>query len=293
MTSISFNQYDLRYGPPGQNGSQNWSQVLEFSYNFSMDIGGVAEISPSGQVVEFANLSQTWGVGCYCVIGDAYGTTYSFNESGPVTLASGDWTPSSFASGGIVQSNTTVGAVDVLMTFVFPNAPTTGGAPLRLGIDLSQWPWAAAADHLGLIIGAFAEPGAILSWDHSAENLTELTSAGYAPLVSLQFAPYANTSGAVGPGTAAISSDATLSPGQADLLLNFTGRVGGYTYLHYDPWSFYNGTYGIGSTTSGGTSSAIGLTDIVAISGGGAGAVLLGVVMVRARRADLRAEMEL
>jgi hypothetical protein len=282
MSNISFDQYTLTYGPPSQNGSQVvTSRSLEYSYNFSMDIGGIAEIDHSGQIVQFANLSHTVGVGGSGIIGNSSGTTYFFNNSGPVTNASGAWTSSTFSSGGVSQSGSILGNVDVMLAFFFPSSGLNTGA-LKFSVDVSQWPWASPADHLGIELGAFAQAGAHFSWNSTTQNLSEWTGNGSSPTIGLQLGPSASTSGpGVGPSSVVISASAALFTGGADLLLNFTGG-GGYTYLHYDPWVIFN--VGTGTLAPSGGASVLDLSVVLAIAVGCAVGVLLGVGLFRARR---------
>jgi hypothetical protein len=253
------------------------------TYNVSIVADGLAEIDSAGNVVRYSNLSENQAnthfsnnSGGQLILG--------FGATANVTHAAGIWTPGSFLMGGVIQDGPTVGFVTVRLVFHLQFSPANVSA-LKFDVDVSGWPWADPTDHLGLLIGALAEPGAHLVWEPGSQNLTEEMNSGGGPVVGLQLGPRASAFGFGGEESMVnVSSDAECysvgTPARgADLLINFTGGSENYTSLHYDPWIIFSAL-----TTSPGETAILDLTAVAAIVVGSAIAVFLGVVALRARR---------
>lgn len=232
--------------------SVNWAQNFSVwnattSYNYSFDLWGLAEVTPSGQVVEYSNLMNP-----VCATTSMTTSTnevdLSINETQNVTSASGNWTPSAVSS-GVNQTGGALGSVTVNVTFEFKNlsgGPVSSINQLKFNIDESGWPWAHSGDHLGVSLSGLAAGGAHFAWNPSTHNLTQSWNMGGSPLVGMQFGPTASTYGSPGgPGSANVSEDVGLFTGGTPdrislVLINFAGGGSQYAIIHYDPWIIYS-----------------------------------------------------
>jgi hypothetical protein len=253
------------------------------TYNISFSMDGLAEVSPGGQIVQYSNFS--WIAPAFDFWNNTGGVgNDGKNATANVTAASGAWTPSGIANIGIHQTGPMIGRISIQRVFHFQISPAKPDT-LKFDVDFSDWPWKSTTDHLGLLFGAAAEPGAHFAWNSASQNLTEESNSGGSPIVGLQLGSSASTFGtSQGPSSVMVSCNAGLYPADtpaqdANLLINFTGGYSGYVSLHYDPWIIFSP-----QTSSSGTTSLIDLTAILVIVAGSAAAVILGVVALRARK---------
>jgi hypothetical protein len=260
------------------------------SDNISFSVGGVAEVDPTGNIVQYANLLGNSLATTFGIFND--GQAYlGINTTANITRASGDWAPNVLSNGGVNQTGAVTGSAQVQLEFQFQISPADASA-LKFDVDFSEWPWASPADHLGLVLCAIAEAGARFAWNRVSQNLTEEMGSGGSPFAGLQLGPSATTFGSSGgPSSVVVTSDAGLytvgTPERgAYLLINFTGGSGGYTSLHYDPWVIFSAL-----TSSPGSTPLLDLTAVLAIVVGSAAAVLLGVLALRSRRTAPEAGM--
>ena len=263
--------------------SQSSAGSAQSSYVITFSMDGLAEVDPSGQIVQYSNFSWVVPVIHFGNITDGRGSD-GINVSANVTAATGEWTPSGVSGLGIHQAGPVVGRISIQRVLLFQVSPADPNI-LEFNVDLSEWPWENPADHLGLLVGATAEPGAHFVWNTASQNLTEELNSGGGQVVGLRLDSSASTFGSgQGPSSVSVSCSAGLYPEyaqtqNANLLINFTGGNEGYTVLHYDPWIIFSP-----STSSPAGAAPIDMTAILVIVAGSAAAVLLGVVALRARR---------
>jgi hypothetical protein len=262
------------------------------TYNLSSSLDGIAEIGSTGGVVQYSNMLGNITHVVMVVSNYSNGQIrLGFEAEANVTPASGNWTPGAILGDEVKQGGPVIGPVVVQLVFVLQVAPANSSS-IKLDVGVSDWPWARSTDHLGLLFGAVAEPGAHLAWNQSSQNLTETMNSGGKSFAGLRLGQFASTSWSGGGMSATnVSSDVgyysvdTPLRG-ACLLVNFTGTNGGYTSLHYDPWIIF--------TTPASPSGASALFDwgiVAAIVAGSAAALLLGVVAFRSRRTAPEAGM--
>jgi hypothetical protein len=256
------------------------------TYNLSSSFDGVAEIDSAGSVVQYSNLLGNVSHVIMVISNYSNGQIrLGFEAAVNVTPASGNWTPGAVLGGEVKQGGSATGSVVVQLVFVLQVAPANSSS-FKLDVGVSDWPWESPTDHLGLLFGAVAEPGAHLAWNQSSRNLTETMNSGGESFAGLRLGQSASTSWSGGGMSAVnVSSDVGYySVGTplrgAYLLVNFTGVNEEYTSLHYDPWIIFT----VPVLSSGAATALFDWGLVVAIVVGSVAALLLGVAGFRARR---------
>jgi hypothetical protein len=230
---------------------------------------------------------------------------------------SGSWLPGIAASG-----NVSVRIVFHLLTGSSNNSGpgpanrsgnTTGAGSgnasysLKFDFGVLNWPWVNVSDHLGLVMDAIAVGGAHFVFNSSTGNLTQQWNGTDRPVVSLLLGPQALVSRSDGStDPVAVTSEAYLWPNastprhlygnisygfDAYVLVNFTGKHGGYQSLAYDPWIVFH----IGPATPSGMpsgplweSSALTTAVLVGVAAISGVALTMAIVALRARRSPLK-----
>lgn len=164
-----------------QNGTNASSPT---TYNLTISIDGLAEVTPGGAIVRYSNLLGSYDVRFFANLTGDMLRPYLDSKSN-VTNATGQWSPSAIVGGGISQSGAAVGVVVAQLEFQLQVSPANVSS-LKFGVDIDGWPWSNPADHLGLVVGALAEPSAHFTWNSETQNLTEESNGGGGPFVGLQ-----------------------------------------------------------------------------------------------------------
>jgi hypothetical protein len=289
------------------------------AFGFGFDVGGMAEINPSGEIVRYTDLAQD-AVATTSLESSSGGVTLSTNETQHVANGSGRWNPTAFSPNGSAagpeqnisgtwQTGPTVGTVGVQLVFHVGNSsgivsPSGGSAPsgFKFDLNVNGWPWASSNDSLGLWMSSEAPDGAHFVWHAADQNLTQTwNGASWSnlsqgspwsytgpPIASLVLGPVASASGLVASqlnvsGAADIFYQDESRDRGSVLLVNFSGP-GGYNSLHYDPWVVLDGLgQGLPTGTSFWTSLSLGGIPGGVVVVGSAVALVLGVVAIRLR----------
>lgn len=282
--NLSFTQSDCSFDTRLSSGPSTTPSRIPGSINLTFQLGGLAEIDGVGKVVQFTNMSGDF-VGRVNSYYSATQDEYVLNTSFNVFHSSGLWTPASFSQIQNTIVGPEVGTVSVQLELITQVAPANASA-VQFEVDASGWPWASPSDHLGLELGAIAQPGGALSSGNSSLEITEEAAQSNAPTASLVFGDSAIASGPItGPADVSVTASSSIShsastPGEAEVLLNFTGGGDGYTALHYDPWV----VFGVPPISHLESSPVIDAAAVLAVVAGAATAFGLGVVAVRARQ---------
>lgn len=226
---------------------------LSLGYNFSFAIGAIAELTPGGAIVRLAD-----------PLDPASGSTAVRTQPGEVnvtmrlptnvTSASGAWVANDTIWGSGPQwnaSSTPLGLATLTVVFHLFNATAPGAdgtLAYRVKIDLgvSGWPWASAADSLGIVVQALAAGGAHFAYNASSSTWLEEWNSNGTSYAGLTFGGTANATYPSSDATGLTVTEQTgLYPGgtpdrQAVTLLTFRGGPGNYSALSYDPWVTFN-----------------------------------------------------
>jgi hypothetical protein len=273
------------------------------NYTFGFDLGNLVEMTSEGNVVALSNLLTPLPENV-TVQSSPRETNFTIEFEEAVTNATGVWAPNNIVYMGpeeIWPGTATLGDVNVTIVFHLLNV-SANNTRVKFDFSASGWPWVSPEDELGLQLFSDAPVGATTQFNESSGTLTDYDNTTGVSFASLAFGSTATASGN-GQGQLSVSTYPGIYPPTTPagemvsvVMLNFTGVPGGYTTLNYDPWVIFNpGTVLVKTrvTTTPGAPPPTGLDyAILAVVVGGAAAVVLGVVMLRVRKADSRIELE-
>jgi hypothetical protein len=268
---------------------------LSEQYNFSFFVPGAAELTPSGDVVAYANLIVP--------VPESTQISYSGNEVNlstqwvsNVSTATGKWLPNDMygnrTNNSVIPANNSIGTVTMNVTFHLFDV-NGNDTRIKFDVGLSGWPWMHSGDELGLALDTIAAGGAHLSFNNSLQTLSQVWNSNNATLSQLVMGPSANASGGYS-GPLRVSADAATFYGAhtAMMTLTFSGNGGEYSSLAYDPWVVFT-LHPPGGSLGGGGGPALGpgeaewaIVGLVAL-----GSIALGVVLLRVRRRPVNPEL--
>lgn len=264
-----------------RNGSFDlaFTYALHYAVELSASSGSVLELSALG-----APTPETVSVSC---TGSNVNLSLQWSEN--VTNASGMWTPANITSPpqgsnpDPIQSRTkTVGTATFDAVFHLQNLTsnsTSFGVKFDLGI--LHWPWANNSDRLGIALVAGGSTGDHFVYSGPNRTLSDISDFSGLPQASLEFGASASTGSTPIAVTAAAGIYST-----AIVALTFTGAVGGYPTLTYDPWVelYYNPAVPPGTNTPPGGGGEPDSWTWVALVIAAAVSALLGYAIFRIRR---------
>ncbi len=245
------------------------------AYNITIYLGGIAEVTPAGDVVRFANLSAPSSFHSEL---DAVSNSsvFYFNGTNAVTNASGAWSLGSLSNKSIVQVASVVGMTGIDVAFNVSRGLSSASS-VKFTVDAINWPWYGSQDSLGMELVVLGHSGANLSWDQASMTVSDTSAVSGEPLGSVVLGTNAFATGPTGTRLLSVNTQAEASnETQMDLLAGFQG-AGGYARLHYDPWVRF-------ALRSPSTSMILGTVGWVAITVGLTAAVFLTIAAVWVRR---------